>query len=87
MSRFKFTTDEKSEEFCMLIVGKMVGLFGITEEEAIGRINRDWEGKEIVGMDIIYHEDEEYWAKSIYYGHDSAWWIKEGKEEIKPRPY
>ncbi len=85
MSLFLFVTDKNSEEFCLLIAHKMVELFGISKEEAIGRINRDWKGQEIVGMDVIYHEDEEYWAKEIYYGHDSRWW--KGETGLKPSSY
>ena len=84
---FDFKTDKESYEFCMLIANKMVELFKISLNEAIGRINRDWNGKDILGLDVVYHEDEEYWAKTIYYGHDSFWWLKEGKEELKALPY
>nr|WP_235715999.1 RHS repeat domain-containing protein [Acetivibrio cellulolyticus] len=31
------------------------------------------------------HEDEEFWAKDIYYGHESYWWVKEGNEQIQPK--
>jgi hypothetical protein len=67
-----------------MIANKMVELFGIFIDEAVGRINRDWRGQEIIGMDIIYHETEEYWAKTIYYG-GAHWW--KGEEGLKPRPY
>ncbi|MEW8987645.1 MAG: hypothetical protein AB2401_11715 [Bacillus sp. (in: firmicutes)] len=56
------------------IAKKMMELFGISEKEAIGRINRHWRGETIKGpKDLIYHEDPEYWAKTIYYGKDSMW--------------
>lgn len=87
MNKFEFITDENSEIFCNLIVKKMIELFGISEAEAIGRINNLWRGKEIVGDNIIYHEDEEDWGKTMYYDHNSMWWLKEGKEELKPMPY
>lgn len=87
MNKFEFITDDQSEEFCNEIAEKMIELFGISKDEAIGRINSLWRGLEIVGLDLIYHEDEEYWAKTIYYGHNSCWWLKEGKEELKPVPY
>ncbi|WP_053955204.1 hypothetical protein [Inediibacterium massiliense] len=89
MSKFVFKMDEEAEEFCMLIASEMRKLFGITEEEAIGRINRFWsnlgtfEGEDM----LIYHETGEFWAKEICYGHDSKWWAKEGKEDIKPIPF
>lgn len=37
MSRFEFITDKESEEFCTLIANKMVELFNISFDEAIGR--------------------------------------------------
>ena len=32
---------------------------------------------------MIYHEDDEYWAKGIYYGRD--WWTEENKGKLEPR--
>jgi hypothetical protein len=40
MSKFSFTTDSQSEQFCIEIADEMVKTFGISGEEAIGRINR-----------------------------------------------
>ncbi|MFM1652555.1 hypothetical protein ACI7RC_10705 [Brevibacillus sp. B_LB10_24] len=80
-------TDKQGEEFLIDIKNKMIELFNITEEEAVGRINRMWSGKKLIGDEqIVYHEDDTYWAKTIYYGKSSFWWLKEG-EEIKPIPY
>ncbi len=76
MAIFPFKTDKKSEVFCLSIVRKMVVLFGISEHEAIRRISRHWgHEREIVGQDIIYHETADDWAATIYYGHNSYWWI------------
>jgi hypothetical protein len=86
MNAFIFEMDDQSSAFCKEIAQQMVELFGITHEEAIGRINRDWGGLKIVGnVDVIYHEDETYWAKTIYYGKDSNWWLN--PVSLKPRPY
>jgi hypothetical protein len=86
MNTFIFETDDQSTAFCEEIARQMVELFGITHEEAIGRINRDWRGLKIVGPDdVIYHEDEIYWAKTIYYGKGSNWWLNPAN--LKPRPY
>jgi hypothetical protein len=86
MNTFVFETDGQSAAFCEAIARLMVELFGITHEEAIGRINRDWCGLKIVGPDdVIYHEDETYWAKTIYYGKGSNWWLNPAN--LKPRPY
>jgi hypothetical protein len=77
MAIFPFKTDEKSEAFCHSIAREMTKLFGISEHEAIHRIGRFWKRlPEIVGeQDIVYHETEDYWARTIYYGKDSFWWI------------
>jgi hypothetical protein len=84
--RFQFETDSQSAEFCEAIVNRMVSLFGITIDEAIGRLNQDWKGISITGPDdVIYHEDEDYWAKTIYYGKGSNWWLN--PPSLKPRPY
>ena len=41
---------------------------------------------EITGeKNIAYHESAIYWAKDIFYGHDSRWWKKE--KELQPLPY
>lgn len=86
MRQFAFKTDEESAEYCEAVIQEMVRLFDISEEEALGRMNRAWRGIEFVGDDdLIYHEDEEYWAKNIYYGKDSAWWMD--PPDLQPLPY
>jgi hypothetical protein len=83
---FEFATDARSFAFCGAIVDRMVALFGITRDEAVGRLNRDWKGQGITGpSDIVYHEDEDYWARTIYYGAGSNWWLN--PPNLKPRPY
>ena len=82
---FEFRTDSEAQKFCELIVKSISELFDISSDEALARINIAWKGNEIVGEDDpIYHEDEEYWAKDICYGHDSAWWLDEDLATIKP---
>jgi hypothetical protein len=84
--KFAFQTDSDSEAYCQEIAREMAELFDIPESEAIGRMNRDWNGLALVGEDdVIYHDEPEYWAKTIYYGKDSFWWLK--KAGLKPRPY
>lgn len=80
-------TDERSNEYLQSILKEMVNLFSISEEEAGGRINRFWDKLNLPEDQImLYHEDEYYWAKTIFYGKNSFWWLREG-EEIKPVPY
>jgi len=86
MNTFIFETDDQATAFCEEIVRQMVEIFGITREESIGRINREWQGLKLVSPDdVIYHEDEIYWAKTIYYGKGSNWWLNSAN--LKPRPY
>ena len=86
MSQFIFTTDNKSYAFCLAIAEEMEKLFQIPYDEAIGRINRQWQGLTIVGQDLIYHEDEEFWAKTIYYGKSSYWWLAGANPQPLPYP-
>jgi hypothetical protein len=84
--KFEFSTDSQSATFCEGIAVKMVELFGITTDEAIGRLNQEWRGLSLLGPnDMIYHEDEEYWAKTIYYGKDSKWW--KNPPGLTPKPF
>ena len=69
-----FRTDTHSDAFCKRIASEMVRLFQITEEEAIGRINRGW-GHLPEFLHIAYHETAEHWAHHMYFGHESYWWI------------
>lgn len=85
MTKFQFQTDTESEDFCNSILIEMVRKFAISEKEALGRINAAWKGAEIYDGDVIFHEDEVYWANAIYYGNDSMWW--QNPDGLKPLPY
>lgn len=86
MNKFLFITDHDSEEYCVQIVREMVSLFGITEDEALGRLNQAFADQVIVGDDLpFYHEMPTYWAKSIYYEPGVYWWLSE--QGLKSRPY
>ena len=66
----------------------MVLLFSITMDEAIGRINRFWEHQEFMSdikVGVRLHEEPDSWAKTIYYGRDSHWWL--GEDGLEPEPY
>jgi len=82
---FDFGTDKESQFFCESIAREMVRLFNISHDEAIGRINREWMRRKIIGDDVIYHETENYWAKNIYFGKSSEWWLS--PLSLKPKPY
>ncbi|MCF2855902.1 hypothetical protein L1286_00335 [Pseudoalteromonas sp. SMS1] len=67
----------EAQEFCEKIVNEMVSLFGITEAEAIARVNFQWAHIESIGghEELIYHEDEVFWANDIYFGPEAYWWL------------
>ncbi|MEM9204017.1 MAG: hypothetical protein AAGC53_20445 [Actinomycetota bacterium] len=70
------------------IAQEMVKLFSIDLDEARGRINREFEDFPFVDEDdeaYLGHELEEDWAKHIYYGRDSLWWMDD--EPRDPLPY
>jgi hypothetical protein len=90
---WKFITDTHSDDFCRGIAAEMMRLFGITEAEAIGRINQGW-GHLGEFHSIAYHKPAEYWAHHMYFGHDSYWWIRDeatrkrlGLGPVEPLPY
>ncbi|MGG1163487.1 hypothetical protein [Brevibacillus laterosporus] len=88
MIKFDFVTDKDANEYCQKIIKKMSECFGITEEEAIGRVNKKWKGISFFGDDhIIYHELEDFWAYDIYYGSDSRWWARKDDLDLKPIPF
>jgi hypothetical protein len=83
--KFEFQATGRSLELCERIVDRMMELFGISVDEALGRINRGWAGFEFEDLDLICHETDDYWANTIYFGADSYWWLK--PPGLKPLPY
>jgi hypothetical protein len=84
--RLTIQASKAAREFIEQIVAEMLSLFPITRDEAVGRINDHWGHLEYIGdRDLIFHETAEYWAKTIYYGKDSHWWL--GEEGLPPVPY
>lgn len=83
---YTFITDAESRAFFDEIALRMVTLFAIEPEEAVGRMNKLWDGQAFIGPDdLIYHEDEDFWANTVFYGGDSMWWTNPPK--LKPLPY
>lgn len=69
MSRFTFPIDSDSEAYCLETAQYMVVNFGISEEDAISRINEQWQHTTLVGDNVLlFHYLPDYWAKFIYYG-------------------
>jgi len=66
MGDFDFSLDEKSRDYCNLILDYMVQNMSLTREAALIRMNALWRGLSFIGTgDLIYHEDIDYWAKII----------------------
>ncbi|MFS1513640.1 hypothetical protein VQL36_14540 [Chengkuizengella sp. SCS-71B] len=88
--RLGFKTNTSGYVLCLEIVRMMKNDFGISTEEAIGRIRSKWIGNDIIDEDdLVFHEGPKDWAYNIYYGHDSYWWTKSKEElaELSPLPY
>ena len=71
----------------------MVDLFGISLQEAVARVNRHWSQVDadgrvprvwIVGLDLVYHEGPDYWARRIYYGPNCQWWVPGQEAQAVP---
>jgi sugar lactone lactonase YvrE len=87
MLQLSFNVNSESEAFCLAIVSAMRSRFGITHTEAIMRLNQQWRGLDLTGPnDMIYHEDENYWASTIYYGANSDWWLSEEERRNQGLP-
>lgn len=78
--------DDEEGRDCEELIQKMVSLFGISEAEALGRLNRAWKDKPLLGEhSLVYHRSAEYWANRIYYGDDSQW--SQHSAGLRPLPY
>jgi hypothetical protein len=83
---YSFKVNRKSRIFCDKIVSRMVNLFEISVSEAVGRINRQWNGDDFLAKDDLrYHETVEFWVNTIYYGPGSYWWTQ--PPDLKPLPF
>jgi hypothetical protein len=83
--KFEFQATGDSLALCERTVSRMTELFGISVDEALGRVNEQWRGCQFEDVDLICHETDDYWANTIYFGHDSFWWLKPAG--LKPLPY
>ena len=83
--RYAFLLNDEARAFCDQIVDSLVARFGIDEQEALGRVNRQWTAFDFQTEDVRYHETADFWASDIYYGADSVWWTSPAG--LKPLPY
>ncbi|MFI6173521.1 hypothetical protein ACIBCN_42550 [Nocardia sp. NPDC051052] len=84
MGMFEFRVDKQAGQFIQSIVHEMMKIFGISEDEAVKRVNARFCGQAFTGDDIIFHEGEDFWAKDIMYGGESAWWKNEADAKRIP---
>jgi hypothetical protein len=74
------------DDYLHEVVEVMVGAFGINEDEAIGRVARQfahWDLTSRTDEGIFGHEDAEFWAHWTYYGPSVHWW-RLPAEELHP---
>lgn len=77
---------DKARDYIEEIIHEMLVWFPITRDEAVGRVNQQWRHLDYIGdSDLMFHETPVDWAKTIYYGKDSRWWL--GEEGLRPVPY
>jgi hypothetical protein len=82
---FDFVAREDALAFVGQILDEMRTQFGIDDEEALGRINRQWKGMSFesqADVDTLTHERAADWARIIYYGPSARWW----DESARPTP-
>ena len=71
------------------IAAEMVLLFPITMDEAVSRINRELRDQRFTTpaqVNVLLHEEQDQWAKHIYFGRASCWWLDEAGTEPLPYP-
>ena len=75
--------------YCDAIATEMMSSFGVSADEAVGRIDRHWRNAEFVeqeDVDTLMLELPHYWARRIYYPSDVDWWVT-GEDGLEPRPF
>lgn len=84
--RLRLSMSDRARAYIEQIVHQMVLRFGITRDEAVGRVNQAWGHLDhIADTDLIFHQSPPEWAGDIYYGRDSGWW--NGEDGLRPVPY
>jgi hypothetical protein len=86
---FAFPLAPMARAHCDAIAQEMIDAFGISHDEAVGRINRHWCCAEFVqpdDVDTLTVDLPDYWARRIYYGPDAKWWVT-GEDGLDPVPY
>ncbi len=85
MSTFRFATTPELDVYFGKVVDVMVRDFGVSREEAVGRVNRTFGDHDVLGDTLLTHEWAKDTAYQIYYGPDQMYW-KAGAA-LTPLPY
>ncbi len=89
-TEFQIEAAPEAREVFDEIKTEMMLLFGIEKAEAVGRIDRFWEGQRFITKEqllyLLHDNREEHWAKTIWYGRDSFWWAKD-EATLQPTPW
>lgn len=65
---FLTALDEGMLQYFREIADELVGRFGISQAEAVARINAAYEGADIDPYpDLMCHEEPDYWAYGLYF--------------------
>lgn len=80
MSKFTFPVGEENEAYCLEIAKTMAFYFGLSLDDAIGRINKHWQHTNFAASELLSTESTEYWARWIFLGpetwHLPRYWMQ-----------
>ncbi|TDF35465.1 hypothetical protein EYS14_18780 [Alteromonadaceae bacterium M269] len=81
---FTFETDKESYEFCIDVIKTLSHGFGMSENDALTLINKEWRHIGFFNKEhVFHHESAEYFANELFFGHDSYWWLNEKLRSTK----
>jgi hypothetical protein len=89
MAEIEIAATPEAAAYLREIASEMCALFGLDWDEACRRINYTLRGREFKSdgqVDFLLHEEQDVWAKHIYYGRETFWWVNEAIARPKPFP-
>lgn len=87
--KIQFDVNDDALAYVIEVMQAMQLVFGISEDEALGRVNRHWSGESFntpERVDALTHELPEDMAKFIYYEPGTLWWIDDEPRRVRPYP-
>ncbi len=85
MRQFTFATNPELDLYFNKVVDVLIADFGVSEDEAVGRVNRTYGSYDVLGDPTLTHEWARDTAYQLYYGPDQMYW-KPGAV-LTPLPY